>query len=84
MRNVRARKGAPDHEFGVVWSQDHARFNVCRDGVPTSGHATGRGVAIGLAIREARQEMLLTGDFIVVTSTLEGKKILEWDGHGET
>jgi hypothetical protein len=38
------------------------------------------GTAIGLAIREAHPEALLTGKKTIVTSMRNGKRIVEWDG----
>ena len=80
MRNMRSRHGAPDHEFQVLWNQARARFDVWRDGVPTSAHAPGRSAALSFAIREARQETILTGRFIIVSSRLDGRRKVEWDG----
>lgn len=77
------RRSQPDREFQVIWNQERCRFDVCRGGVPTGAHSTGKGVAVGAAIREARKEALSTGHFIVVTSTLDGRRVLEWDGYGE-
>lgn len=80
MKNRRNGTAAPDHEFSVVWSQERARFDVCRDGVRSGAFARDRSTAIGIAIREARQEALLTGFKIVVSSMLDGKRVVEWDG----
>ena len=79
----RYRRVRPDHEFQVVWSQEHSRFDVCRNGDPTGAHATSKDAAVAIAIREARKEANSTGNFVVVVSSRDGRRVLEWDGFGE-
>jgi hypothetical protein len=67
-------------EYSVAWSRVRGRFDVFRGDERTSSFSCQQAVAIGLAIREARQEAVLTGEKIIVTSTRNGKQITEWDG----
>lgn len=80
MRSERPRIGLPAHEFQVLWSQARARFDIWRDGVLISASSPGRSSAVGLAIRHAQMESLSTGRYIIVTSQLNGKRIVEWEG----
>ena len=80
MRSSRPRIGLPAHEFQVLWSQGRARFDIWRDGVLTGASSPGRSSAVTLAIRQAQEESLSTGRFIIVTSQLNGKRIVDWEG----
>ena len=73
----------PDREIQVIWNSLRSRFDICFGGIPTGAHSACKEVAVDIAIREARLEVNLTGLFIVVTSTLNGRRVLEWDGYGE-
>lgn len=79
-KKFRKRPAAHDHEYSVTWDQGCARFDILRDGERTPAFATDKSTAIGLALREARQEGLLTGKTIIVTSIRNGTRIVEWDG----
>jgi hypothetical protein len=79
-RKTNPTKSARDHEFRVAWNQERSRFDVYRDTERTAAFSSQRGTAVGLAIREAKQEALLTGKKIRVTSTNYGKRVVEWDG----
>jgi hypothetical protein len=67
-------------EYRVVWDQERRRFDILRGEDRTASFSGQQGTAIGLAIREAQQEALLTGQKIIVTSMRNGKRIMEWDG----
>lgn len=74
----RQKYNAPSHEISVVWGHDRARFQILRDGKGTGAFATARSAAIGIAIREARQEALLAGLEVIVSSSLDGRRVVEW------
>jgi hypothetical protein len=67
-----------DHEFSVIWNRERSRFDVYRDARRTPSFSYQRGTAVGIAIREAQQEAMLTGQKIIVTSTNIGKRVIEW------
>ena len=67
-------------EYRVTWNLDRARFDIYRDKIRTTSFSYQRGAAVGLAIRQAQKEAMLSGDKIIVTSTLNGKRKMEWDG----
>lgn len=67
-------------EYSVVWDRTSGRFNVYRDRDPTPCFSPQKGVAVGLAIREAHREATKTGEKIIVTSMRNGQRIVEWDG----
>jgi hypothetical protein len=79
-KRQRNRPAAHDHEYSVTWDQGGARFDILRDGKRTAAFATDKSTAIGLALREARQEALPIGGTIIVTSIRNGTRIVEWDG----
>jgi len=83
MTGRKDRRVRPDHEFRIIWSRDQVRFDICRDGIPTGAHAKTKESAVATAIREASTEANSTGRFVVVTSTLDGRRVLEWDGYDE-
>ena len=83
MSGKQYRRTQPDHTFQVIWSREQVCFDICRDGVPTGAHATSKDAAVSIAIHEASKEANSTGRVIVVTSTLNGRRILEWDGYDE-
>ena len=72
-------RSARDHEFRVAWNQERSRFDIYRDSERTSAFSYQRSTAVGLAIREARQEVLETGKKIIVISMNDGRRIVEWD-----
>jgi hypothetical protein len=67
-------------EYRVRWNKERARFDVFRGDVRTALFSHQRGTAVGIAIREAQQEAIASGDKIIVTSTLNGKLVMEWCG----
>ena len=73
------RRRYADHEFSVVWDQERARFDIYRDRARIAAFARDRSTAIGLATREAKLEVERTGRVVIVTSTRDGQRIVEWD-----
>ena len=67
-------------EYRVEWSQDRGRFDIFRGSERVPSFSRQQGAAVGLAVREAMQEAMLTGQKIIVTSMRNGKRIMEWDG----
>jgi hypothetical protein len=64
----------------VAWDQERGRFEIFRGKERTASFSRQQGIAVGLAIREARREAAESGKKIIVTSMRNGKRIMEWDG----
>jgi len=73
-----------DMEFSVRWTERGGHFEVCRNGITMPAHAPDRKSAINLAIREAKQEAILTRRRTSVTSVLNERKVIEWDSRDLT
>ena len=67
-------------EYRVAWDQERSRFDIFRGADRTPSFSRQQATAIGLAIREAQQEAILTGKKIIVTSMRNGRRIMEWNG----
>jgi hypothetical protein len=66
-------------EYRVAWDQERGHFAIFRGTERTPSFSHQQGTAVGLAIREAQQETILGGKYIIVTSMRNGKRIVEWD-----
>lgn len=75
-----ARERSDDVEYLVTLDPDGRRWTVTRVDKPTGAFARDKSTAIGLAYREASQEMADTGKKISVWSVQNGKRTKEWPG----
>ncbi len=75
-----SRPRADDVEYLVTLDADGRRWTVTRGDQPTGAFALEKSTAVGLAYREASQEMAETGHRISVWSVQDGKRTKEWPG----
>jgi hypothetical protein len=77
LRKSTAKK-SHDHEYHVVWNPTRRSWDVERDGGRSGQFAYDRDTAIGLAVREARNEASQGLDVVVCVQQKDGTFHLEW------
>lgn len=74
------KRPSEEVEYLVTRALDGRRWTVTRGDQPTGGFARDKSIAVGLALREAAQEMAATRHRISVWSVKDGKRTNEWPG----
>jgi hypothetical protein len=72
-----ARKKHVDLVYQVVWNSDRKTFDVHRAGTPNGSHASDKGAAIDLAIRDAQLDAR-QGFKVAVYSIHDGCQHVDW------